>query len=112
MRLKIVNISKRKHGSSDPGSNWAQARYAWIQQLLARLGQLERKKAGPIEQKYDPHLQGKLSLHQIVWWDETHRKFITGGQKPSKIIQMLFPRVKEGKIDVENAEYTNEQKTI
>ena len=112
MRPKIVNISKRKQGSSDPGSNWAQASYAWTQQLLARFGQLERKKAGPIERKYDPHLQEKLSLHQIVWWDETHRKCLIGGQNPSKTIQMLFPRDKEGKIDVENGEYTKEQKTI
>ena len=28
MRPKIVSIMKRKQGSSDPGSNWAQARYA------------------------------------------------------------------------------------
>ena len=78
MRPKVVNISKRKQGSTDPGSNWAQARYAWTRQLLARFGQLEREKAGPIERKYDPDLQGKLSLHQIVWWDETHRKCLIG----------------------------------
>ena len=112
MRPKVVSISKRKQGSTDPGSNWAQARYAWTRQLLARFGRLERKTAGPIERKYDPDLQGKLSLHQIVWWDETHRKCLIGGQNPSKTIQMIFPRDKDGKIDIKNGEYTKERKTV
>ena len=29
MKPKIVNMTKRKQGSSDPNSNWVQARWAW-----------------------------------------------------------------------------------
>ena len=112
MKPKIVTIGKRKQGSCDPGSNWAQARCAWTRQLLARFGRLERKKAGPVERKYDRHLQGKLSLNQIVWWDETHRKCLIGGQNPSKTFQMIFPRDEKGNVDIENGEYTKRRKTI
>ena len=67
MRPKMVNIKKRKQGSSEPESNWAQARYAWTRQLLARFGRLERYPChGPIERRFDGDLQGKLSLHQVV----------------------------------------------
>ena len=75
MKLKVVNVKKRKQGSSDTDSNWAQARCAWTRQLLARFGQLEREpKHGPIEKRFDGDLQGKLAPNQIVWWDEAHRK--------------------------------------
>ena len=72
MRPKMVNIKKRKQGSSEPDSNWAQARYAWTRQLLARFGKLEERypQHGPIERRFDGDLQGKLSLNQVVWWDE------------------------------------------
>ena len=113
MKPKIVNMTKRKQGSSDPNSNWAQARRAWTQQLLARLGKLVREpKHGPLEKRFDGDIQGKLALDQIVWWDETHRKCLIGGQNPSKSIQMLFPRNKEGRIDIEKGEYSQERKTI
>ena len=113
MKPKIVNMTKCKQGSSDPNSNWAQARRAWAQQLLARLGKLVREpKHGPLEKRFDGDIQGKLALDQIVWWDETHRKCLIGGQNPSKSIQMLFPRNKEGRIDIEKGEYSQERKTI
>jgi len=113
MKPKIVNIRKRKQGSSDPDSNWAQARCAWTRQLLVRFDRVEREpKHGPVEKRFDSDLQGKLALDQIVWWDETHRKCLIGGQNPSKCIQIKFPRNKDGKVDIENGEYSAERKTI
>ena len=113
MRLKMVNIRKRKQGSSQPDSNWAQARYAWTRQLLARFGRLERyPRHGPIEKRFNGDLLGKLSLHQVVWWDETHRKCLINGQNPTKTFQILFPRNKNGELDIEKGEYSKERKTI
>ena len=48
----------------------------------------------------------------MVWWDETHRKSLIGGQNPSKTFQILFPRNKDGKLDLENGEYSKERKTV
>ena len=72
MRPKMVSIKKRKQDSSELDSNWAQARYAWTCQLLARFGKLDERypQHGPIERRFDGDLQGKLSLNQVVWWDE------------------------------------------
>ena len=113
MKPKVVSIKKQKQGSSDADSSWAQARYAWTRQLLARLGELERtSKHGPIEKKYDGALQGKLSLDQIVWWDETHQKCLIGMQNPSKAFYILFPRNKQGRIDVDNGENSKERKFV
>ena len=114
MRPKVVNISKRKQGSSDPDSNWAQARCAWTKQLLAKFGTLKKREPthGPVEKRFDGAIQGKLALDQIVWWDETHRKCLIGGQNPSKSIQIIFPRNEDGKIDIQNGQYSKERKTI
>jgi len=113
MRPKIVRIKKRKQGSTDVNSNWAQARYAWTRQLLARFGRLERTPSiGPVEAKFDQHIQGKLDLNQIVWWDETHRKCLIGSiQNPTKTYDILFPRNLEGKFDQKTGQYSKERKT-
>ena len=113
MKPKMVRIKKRKQGSTDVNSNWAQARYAWTRQLLARLGRLERTPLiGPVEAKFDQHIQGKLDLNQIVWWDETHRKCLIGSiQNPTKTYDILFPRNKEGNFDEKKGQYTKERKT-
>merc|ERR1719296_25977 len=85
MKPRVVNVRKRKQGSSDRDSNWAQARCAWTRQLLARFGRVKREpEHGPVEQRFDVNIQGKLALNQIVWWNETHRKCLIGGQNPSK----------------------------
>jgi len=109
----MVKIKKRKQGSTEPESNWAQARYAWTHQLLARFGRLERRPdIGPVESKFDQQLQGKLDLHQVVWWDETHRKCVIGSiQNTNKTFEILFPRNKEGNFELEGGEYTKERKT-
>ena len=113
MKSKVVSIKKQKQGSSDVDSSWTQARYAWTRQLLARLGEPERTfKHGPIEKKYDGTLQGKLSLDQIAWWDETHWKCLICVQNPSKSFQILFPRNEQGRIDMENGEYSKERKFV
>ena len=100
MRPKIVPIKARKQGSNDPNSSWSQARYAWSCQLLARFGKSRTSEHGPIERRYDGHLQGKLSLDQIVWWDETHRKCLIGSINPDKAFLVIFPRNKEGDVDI------------
>jgi len=112
MKPKMVTIKTRKQGSSDPDSNWAQARYAWTCQLLARFGRLERTPShGPIERKFDQHLLQKLDLDQIVWWDETHRKCLIGtSSNPNKNYHILFPRNEEGQFNVEG-KYSKERKS-
>ena len=42
MKPKMVKIKERKQGLTDPESNWAQTRYSWTRQLLARFSRLER----------------------------------------------------------------------
>ena len=110
MKPRLSRVKKRKQGSSDPKSSWSQARYAWTTQLLARFGSLDQ--VHPVEKRFDAHIVGKLDLHQIVWWDETHRKCLIGGQSSSKNFRLRFPRNKQGKLDVVHGKYSEEDTTI
>ncbi len=51
-------------------------------------------------------------MNQIVWWDETRRKYlIRTVLNPTKDYDILSPRNKEGKFDVEGGEYMKERKS-
>jgi hypothetical protein len=75
----IRKIRRRKQGKRDPNSPWTKARLRWVTQLLVRLG----KHKFDAEAQENKHLQltntppyfdrlPRLSLHQIVFFDECH----------------------------------------
>ena len=109
LRPKIRKIQKRKQGSTDPSSPWASARKLWCTQLLTRFGELKDELPRPLQRKFDPDETGHLDLHQVVWWDETHRKCLIGGLSSSKDYHIEFPRNEEGKIQVEDGKYLNKK---
>ena len=99
MKPKIRRIKKRKQGSRDPDSTWSRARYEWVTQLLVRLGELDDEEIPrPLERRFSRDHVGHLHLHQVVWWDETHRKCLIGGLSCTKNYQILFPRDSSGKL--------------
>ena len=81
LKPKIVKVEKQKQGSSDETSLWARARYMQTRQFLVRLGEIDDTTGfvGPVEKRWDRDTLGHLSLDQIAWWDETHRKCLIGG---------------------------------
>ena len=111
MRPRMVKIKKRKQGSTNPNSSWSQARHAWTSQLLARFGKMKHVH-GPIERRFDQNIVGKLELNQIIWWDETHRKCLIGGQSNTREFQLQFPRNKSGKFDAIHGEYSKEELSV
>ena len=108
LKPKIRKIKKRKQGSTDPSSPWATARKLWCTQLLSRFGKLIKELPKPLERKFDPNVTGHLDLHQVVWWDETHRKCLIGGLSSSKDYHIEFPRDEEGKVDI-NGKYSEKK---
>ena len=98
MKPVVKKIKKRKMGSTDPNSDWAIAQKNWCTQLLVRLGEIEMPR--PVEKRFCLTEIGKLDLHQIVWWDETHRKCLIGWLSATKNCFIDFPRDKEGRFDV------------
>ena len=114
MRPKLVKIKKRKQGSVDPNSPWSKARYEWTTQLLVRFGKLDQDSLDEVrkgEDRFNRDLIGALAIDQVVWWDETHRKCLIGGASGTKPYQMLIPRNRDGKIDIEHGEYSKDLKT-
>ena len=112
MKPKMVRIKKRKQGSTDPESLWAKARYEWSTQLLVRFGKLNVEELPrPVEKRFYRSSVGELEIQQVVWWDETHRKCLIGGSSTTKDYQMLFMRNSDGKINLENGEYSSDIKT-
>ena len=110
MKPKLNKISIRKQGSADPSSSWSRARYEWSTQLLVRFGKLTPEDfPQPLERRYDRDSIGHLHLHQVVWWDETHRKCLIGGLSASKDVYLSFPRDKEGKLKVKGGEYSSKK---
>jgi len=109
MKPKIEKITKRKQGSRDPQAPWSQARFLWSKQLLIRLGELPSEENDP---RFNQTSVGKLSLDQIVWWDETHRKCLVGGLSTNRDFTMKFPRDAEGKLNHINGNYSKKQTQI
>ena len=92
-------VKKRKQGSQDKKSKWAQARLALSKQLLIRFGRLDLPGNQP--PCYDKNKLAPLKITMIAWWDETHRKCVIGGVAGgSKKALIWFPRDKDGKVDM------------
>jgi hypothetical protein len=79
----IRRIRRRKQGNRDPKSPWAKARLRWVTQLLVRLGRHEfdakKNENANLEltstpRYFDSATLPPLSLHQIVFFDECHKK--------------------------------------
>ena len=86
---------KAKQGSTDPDSPWSKARCDWILQLLVRF-----RCAKPINPPpcHDPSKVTKLSIDQVGWWDEKHRKVEVSSALGRKT-QTRFHRDEDGRID-------------
>jgi len=41
LNTKVDKVSRRKQGSTDPESAWAEARLNWVTQLLIHLGEIK-----------------------------------------------------------------------
>jgi hypothetical protein len=79
----IRRIKRRKQGNRDPTSPWARSRQRWVTQLLVRFGEhafdcraAENEHLGITEMPscFDPNVLPPLSLHQLVFFDECHKK--------------------------------------
>ena len=110
MKPKLNKIQKRKQGSSDPDSTWSRARFEWATQLLVRFGKLKPQDfPQPLERRFDRDSIGHLHLHQVVWWDETHRKCLIGGLSATKDVYLSFPRDSNGKLKVKGGKYSDKK---
>lgn len=106
MRPIKAIVGKRPQGNTDPNSDWAQARKNWVLQLLIRLGEetyvLLDGQEGPTPAMFDCNACGHLSIHQIAFWDEHHRKIEIGwvkqGRGKDKNFQFLFKRDADGRV--------------
>ncbi len=108
---KLTKITRRSQGSKDPNSAWSKARYNWFTQLLIPFGELASEQNSPRMNGLPPspwfytEKLTPLTIIQVVWWDETHRKCAAGKDDfnndncDGHIIQ--FPRAKNGKLDLE-----------
>ena len=103
LRPMIKKVDKQKQGSSDPNSDWARARYLFTKQLMIRLGVLADE--SPYDSRFARNTAGHLSIDQIAWWDETHRKCLIGGIGGDKKFCLQFKRNKQGLLDP-NGEYS------
>jgi hypothetical protein len=113
LRLKpvITPIRKRKQGSNDPASPWAIARLEYVTQILVRFGGLLTTEevaglAPPgelIPDKFNVLKLTKVSINQIAFWDETHKKVRVGqvGANGMKY-QVRFRRDDDGKVNADN----------
>ena len=119
LRLDPVEtpISDAKQGTFDEESPWAKARLMWVLQLLIRFGIMTGLAAWNLYSRGvpfstdDPNLLpafftlaliGQLSIYQISFWDETHRKVQVGGkghEGANSRMQVRYLRDEEGKLD-------------
>ena len=79
----VSPVEKAKQGSSDPDAPWSKARHNWILHLLVRFG-CTPKIPCPPPPYLDESKVTKLSIHNVAWWDEKHRKvqvLLVQGQK-------------------------------
>ena len=65
-------------------------RYLWATQLSVRLGliNMQDEEIGSVRRAFVRKEVGYLSLNQIVWWDEIHRKCVIG--MGSKVFVLIF----------------------
>ena len=109
---------------------WCRASYRWFAQLLLRFGKIDFKhpmfksllgsanyKSNQPPPCYDVTKLTMLSLADVVWFDEMHKK-CTIGESGSRVgpgkpnVTISFKRDESGKLDLKNGSYNEEQKTI
>jgi hypothetical protein len=106
---KSSTIKKSKQGSRDAASKWARARFRWTKQLMVRLGLLGSDSSEDCfcYSKMEPQ-----SMEGIAWWDETHTKCVIGGiGNGLSHFHVKFPRDEDGKVDLKNSSYSDEEKS-
>jgi hypothetical protein len=99
----ITKIKALKQGNNDEDSVWAQCRYGWALQLRLRMApDVTCLVLGPEHQPawFDRVALPTLSVNQIVFWDETHRKaFIGASGIGGSMLQVRFHRDDDGALD-------------
>lgn len=79
----IRKVKRRKQGNRNPDSPWAKARLRWVTQLLVRLGkhkfvararENEYLELTKTPRYFDSDELEPLSVYQIVFFDECHKK--------------------------------------
>jgi hypothetical protein len=63
MKRRVAPVTKRPQGSLDKKSNWTQAHYGWVMQLLLRFD---------IDVCLDPFLKESTGIAVPLWFDKTH----------------------------------------
>ncbi len=101
----LTPVKKRKQGSNDPNSPWAMARLEHVTQILVRFGAMPstdkiKSADGSIPSKVDAAKLTKVSINQVAFWDETHKKVRVGQVTANGLdYQVRFHRDENGKID-------------
>jgi len=120
---EMTRVKSRKQGSYDAESKWAKARYHWVSQLMIRLSEwkpdlaelkaakLVKDDAASIPACFDFAKLTPLSINQIAFWDETHRKCNLGDVGGHGILYR-YPRNEEGQLDLENGTYAEEKAQV
>jgi hypothetical protein len=89
-------------GSKDKLAAWTVARKGWIAQLLIRFGEMsdEKLETLKVDGILPPYFRienlTSLTLDQIAWFDETHKKVVIG---MGKDFQTKFRRDEHGNLD-------------
>jgi hypothetical protein len=107
MNPVVTPIGKRKQGTTDPQSPWAMARLQFVTQILVRFGLLAADRVlneqGNLPDKFNVAKLTKMTINQIAFWDETHKKVRIGKVGANGVkFQVRFKRTPEGKVDPEN----------
>jgi hypothetical protein len=98
----VQKTPRSSQGNTDATSGWAIARKNWVAQLLIRLGrmpddELETLKVdGVLPDHFNIDKLTKLSIPQMSWFDETHRKVTIG---IGADFQTKFRRDENGNLD-------------
>jgi hypothetical protein len=108
LRLEPVirPIQRSKQGSCDPKSAWAIAQKNQSRQLLIRFGvdgdHFYFEEGVAIPDYFDPDKMTTLTLEQVFFWDETHKKVYVGFQGANgSNTQCCFRRDANGALDSE-----------
>ena len=79
MNAKMVAANKQNHGSNNPESDWARARFNFVKQLLIRTGEMtindlikEYGDEKNISAWFHPFNLMQVHPDAMSWWDETH----------------------------------------
>lgn len=121
LKPKVCKIKQRPQGSTDKDAPWSKARLNWVTQLLIRFGKLESQvdpATGHPPAYFDSEKLTKLTkltLEQVAWFDETHRKCTIGNEVAGSISSktyVRFPRDADGKLDLENGTYDDNDRVV